>query len=73
MDDDAIRGMVKNLPLLRGARHSLFSEVGIAAQASCHSYCILIYSQTNSSLLFSTTERRTVPKNLSFAAYYIRK
>ena len=55
-----VRGMVKNLPLLRGARCSLFSEAGIAAPASCRSYCIFIYSQTNSRLLFPSTERRTV-------------
>ena len=39
-----IRGLVKILPLLQGARRSLFSEVDIhfvAAPASCRSYCIL--------------------------------
>ena len=52
--------MVRNLPLLRGARRSLFSGAGIAVPASCRSDCILIYSRTNSSPLFLTTERRTV-------------
>ena len=33
--------MVKNLPLLRGARRSLFSEAGIAAPESRRSHCIL--------------------------------
>ena len=32
--------MVKNLPLLRGARRSLFSEAGIATPASCCSYSL---------------------------------
>ena len=52
--------MVKNLPLLQGARRSKFSEAGIVAPASRRSLCFLIYSQTNSSLLFSTSEQRTV-------------
>ena len=33
--------MVKNLPLLRGARRILFSKAVIAVPASCYSYCIL--------------------------------
>ena len=44
----------------RGARRSSFSEAGIAAPESRRSYCILIHTQTNSSLLLSTTERHTV-------------
>ena len=36
-----VRGMVKNLPLLQGARRSLFSQAGIAAPASRRSYSIL--------------------------------
>ena len=54
--------MVKYLPLLRGARRSLFSEACIAAPASCCSYYILIYSGTKSSPLFSTTEWHMVPE-----------
>ena len=56
----SLSGMVKNLPLLRGARCSLFSEAGIAAPESRRPYCILIHTQTNSSPLLSITERRMV-------------
>ena len=52
----------KPAAFLRGVSHSLFSEAGIARPASCHSYCILTYSQTSSLPLFSTTEQRTVPE-----------
>ena len=50
--------MVKNMPLLRGARHSKFSEAGIAVPESRRSYCILIFlhTQTNSSPLLRPTK-----------------
>ena len=51
-------------PAVRGAHCSLFSKAGIAAPASCRSYCILIYSQTNySRQLFPATELHTVPEH----------
>ena len=62
-----LRGMVKNLALLPGACHSLFSEAGIVAPALCHSYCILIYSQVNSSLFFSKMEWRMFPHSIKFS------
>ena len=55
-----VKGMVKDLPLLRGACRSLSSKAGIAAPAKCHSYCIEIYCQINSRPLFPTTGWRTV-------------
>ena len=56
------RGLVKILPLLQGARYSLFSEAGIAAPASCCSYCILIYSRAQGPRVLN-----------SFAAYSFQK
>ena len=50
--------------IARGAPQ-LISKAGIAAPESRRSYCILIHTQTNSSPLLSTTERRTVSE------YYI--